>query len=313
MPYNSLLTRTNATALIPEEVTREIIQGVAESSSIMRIARRLPNMSRAQLRMPVLSALATAYFVSGDVGLKQTTDLEWTNKYINAEEIACIVPIPENVLADADYDIWAEARPRIIEAFGVVFDAAVLHGTNAPAAWPSDIVTAATAAGNTVTEGAGADIYDDIMGETGTLSLVEADGYNVSAHVGAMNMKAKLRGLRDADGMPLFVRTIQDGGSYDLDGSPIVFPLNGALDTTALSLVSGDWSQVVYSIRQDMTWKLLDQAVIQDGAGNIIYNLAQQDMVALRAVMRVGWQVPNPINRLQETEASRYPLTILVP
>jgi hypothetical protein len=36
-------------------------------------------------------------------------------------------------------------------------------------------------------------------------------------------------------------------------------------------------------------------------------------MVALRAVIRLGWQLPNPINRLQPTEASRYPFAVLKP
>jgi hypothetical protein len=77
--------------------------------------------------------------------------------------------------------------------------------------------------------------------------------------------------------------------------------------------MSGDFDQLVYSIRQDITFKLLDQAVIQDSAGTIIFNLAQQDMVALRAVMRLGWQLPNPINRVQPTAASRYPFSFLIP
>lgn len=313
MAYNSVITRTDATALIPEEVSRTIIQGVTESSAFMRLARRLPNMSRAQLRMPVLSALATAYFVAGDTGLKQTTKVDWTNKYINAEEIACVVPIPETVLSDVDYDIWGEVRPQIIEAFGVVIDAATVHGTNAPSTWPTDIVSAASTASNTVAEGTGADLFEDILGENGTLATVEADGFDVTGHLGVINMKSKLRGLRDADGMPIFMQSMQAGTQYNLDGSPIAFSKTGALDSTAISLISGDWTKVVYSIRQDVTWKILDQAVIQDAAGSIIYNLAQQDMVALRAVMRMGWQVPNPINRLQETEASRYPLATLTP
>jgi len=48
-----------------------------------------------------------------------------------------------------------------------------------------------------------------------------------------------------------------------------------------------------------------------DGAGNIIYNLAQQDMVALRAVMRLGFALPNPINRMNPTAATRYPFAVL--
>ena len=44
-----------------------------------------------------------------------------------------------------------------------------------------------------------------------------------------------------------------------------------------------------------------------------MYNLAQQDMVALRAVFRVAWQVPNPINRVNENSSTRYPFSALVP
>jgi hypothetical protein len=37
----------------------------------------------------------------------------------------------------------------------------------------------------------------------------------------------------------------------------------------------------------------------------------QNDMVALRAVMRLGWEIPNPINALQPTAAVRCPFAIL--
>lgn len=316
MAYNSLISRSDVSALIPEDVSREIIQGIPESSAVMRMARRLPNMSTNQRRMPVLSGLVTAYFVSGDTGLKQTSELAWANKYINAEELAVIVPIPESVLDDQAYDIWGEVQPRIVEAFGIAFDQAVLFGTNAPNDWPDDVLTAATSAGNAITLGTGADIYDDIMAEGGVIAKVEEDGYMVSGHLASLTLRSKLRGLRDNDGNPIFVRVMQAMTQYELDGAPIDFPRNGVMESqngaTALD-IAGDWQQLVYSMRQDITYKVLDQAIIQDNTGNIIYNLAQQDMVALRAVMRLGWQLPNPINRVQETEASRYPFSVLLP
>lgn len=313
MPYDSVITRSNAEALIPEEVTREIIQNVPQASAVMQLGRRLPNMTRAQLRLPVLSALIRAYFVNGETGLKQTSRAQWANKYINASELAVIVPIPEEVLDDSDYDIWGEIRPNINEAFGLAFDQAVFYGTNAPSDWPTNLVAGATSAGNSVTAGTGVDLYEDILGEGGTLATVENDGFMVTGHVGAMTMKSKLRGLRDANGQPIFLRSMQEKTRYELDGAPIVFPESGAVDPAESLLISGDWKQLVYAIRKDITYKVLDQAVIQDGAGNIIYNLAQQDMVALRVVMRLGWQLPNPINRLQEVEANRYPFGVLLP
>lgn len=307
MPYNSVISRTDANALIPEEVSSELLQGVAEQSAVMQMARRLQNMSRGQQRMPVLSALASAYFVSGDTGLKQTTELNWADKYLYAEEIAAIIPIAEAVLDDADYDIWSEVRPQLETAFGATFDAAVLYGTNIPANWTTSlgaagVVAVANAASHQISAAAYTDLYEAIMAETpagadGLLMLIEADGYMATGHIAHTSFRGKLRGVRDADGNPIFTPSMQQANQYQLDGAPIMFPRNGAISATYWD-IAGDWSQLVYSMRQDITYKLLDQAVITDSAGTIIYNLAQQDMVALRAVMRVGVALPHPVTKM---------------
>jgi HK97 family phage major capsid protein len=315
VPYNDVIDRTGAAAMIPEQAAREIFAEAAEESAFMNLARRLPDMARGQVRIPVLSALPIAYFVTGDTGLKQTTDMAWENVYINAEEIAVIVPIPEAVLADADYDIWAEVRPRVAEAIGYTVDRAIFHGTNKPASWPTGIVAASLAAANQVDSSVHTgDIYDEIFGPTGVIALLEADGYMSTGFVGAMSLRGALRGLREtATGQPIFTTSLQARGQYALDGETIVFPTNGGIDPTAVTLIAGDWTRAVYAVRQDVTFKLLTEAVIQDNLGAIVYNLAQQDMVALRATFRMGWAVPNPINRLQPTAASRYPFATLVP
>lgn len=311
--YNNLIDRDDSNALIPEDVSKEIIQGIPQYSSIMSLATRAPNMSRKQRRIPVLSTLPTAYFVDGDTGLKQTTEQTWGNKYFEAEELAVIIPIPEAVLDDTDYDVWGEIKPRIMEAFGLAFDQAVFFGTNAPSSWPTDVLTGATTAGNVVALGTNTDLYEDLLGEGGVISLLEADGYMARGHVATMSMRGKYRGLRDAQGQPLFKNSMQQGTQYDLDGAPIYFPENGAMDVTKALQISGDFKQLLYAMRQDITYKVLDQAVIQDNTGAIVYNLAQQDMVALRAVMRLAWQIPNPINRLNIDEETRYPFAILTP
>lgn len=310
--FNDQINRTGAESLIPEDASKDIIQGVPQYSSIMQLATKAPNMPRNQRRIPVLSTLPTAYFVNGDTGLKQTSSQAWSNKFFDAEELAVIIPIPEAVLDDVDYDIWAEVKPRIMEAMGIAFDQAVLFGTNAPASWPVNILASATAAGNVVTFGTGVDLYDDLLGENGVISLIEQDGYMATGHVSSMSMRGKYRGVRGADGQPLFTRSMQESSLYNLDGSPIFFPENGAIDSAQALQFSGNFKQVVYAMRQDITYKILTEAVIQDGAGTIVYNLAQQDMVALRAVMRLAWQVPNPINRVNPG-ATRYPIGVLKP
>lgn len=134
MPYNNVISRTDAAALIPTEVSAEIVKSLPASNPLLTMARRLPNMSKGTRTMPVMSALATAYFVNGDTGLKQTSEVNWTGVNIHAEELAAIVPIPEAVLDDADYDIWGEVRPAIEEALGVaIAQAAIVPSTRCAA------------------------------------------------------------------------------------------------------------------------------------------------------------------------------------
>jgi HK97 family phage major capsid protein len=306
--YNSLINRSDAAALIPEEISRQIIQNAVQYSAVLRLFRRV-TMSRYQQRMPVLSALATAYFVSGDTGLKQTSEINWENKYLTAEEMAVIVPVPQSVLDDAEFDIWGEVRPRIEEAFGRALDAAVFFGTNKPSSWPNAIVVAAAAASQTVTSGTGIDIADDLGGENGIMAKVEAAGYDTNFFVGALSIKSKLRGLRTAEGALIFQPSLSAGTPSTLYGQSLEFPINGAWNAASALMVCGDRNAGIVGVRQDMQVNVLDQAIIQDGSGAIIYNLAQQDMVALRATMRVAFQVPNPVTAM----GSGYPFAALVP
>lgn len=321
MPYNSTISRSDAAALIPEDVSAEIISNLPSMNPIMQLARRLPNMSRAQRRLPIMGSFATAYFVAGDTGLKQTSDVTWENKYIDAEELAVIVPIPEAVLDDADFDIWAQVRPEVERALSRAITAAVLYGTNIPATWTTDLgaaglVAGSTAASHTISAAAYTDMYEAILGETaagadGVFMLVEADGFMVTGSISHLSMRGKLRNVRDADGNPIFKTNMQDPTRYELDGTPIYFPTDGSINSASSLLISGMWDQLVYAMRQDITYKVLDQAVIQDAAGNIIYNLAQQDMVALRAVMRLGFALPNPPTYENETDGTRFPFAVL--
>lgn len=307
----SIIDRSGAESLIPEERAREIIQGVVARSAVLTRGRRLPNMSSRTYKMPVLDMLPLAYFVNGDTGQKKTTKMMWDKKFIVAEEIAVIVPIPEAVLDDSEYDIWAEVRPRIEEAFGKVIDGAILFNENKPDSWREGLVASATAAGSTVTLGANDNLYDKIMGENGVIAKVEDSGFFVTGHMADISMRAKLRGLKDEVGQPIFKSDMQTSTSYSLDGSPMNFPNNGSFDKSQALMISGDFSQLVYSIRQDITFKLFTEGVVQNTDGTIAYNLMQQDMVALRAVMRIGWEVPNPINAQQKDKTKRFPFAVM--
>lgn len=312
MPYNSVISRTDANALIPEDVSREIWKNMPVASAALTLFRQR-RLSRNQQRVPVLSVLPTAYFVQGDTGLKQTTEQAWANKYFDVEEIACIVPIPEAVLDDADFDIWGEIRPNIEEAIGRVLDAAIFFGTNKPTSWPTAIVPAAVAAGNVVARGTSTVAEGGLAGDISlAFAKVEEDGYDVNGMIASRSYRGKLRAVRDTQGRQQ--QEIRSQVSTDeAFGVKIQYPLRGMWPSgvSEAELIPGDFTRGIIGIRQDITYKMLDQAVITDNNGAIVYNLAQQDMVAMRVVFRVAWQVANPINYDQQTESSRYPFAVL--
>ena len=305
------ITRSNAEALIPQQISDEIIQMLPTQSVALRLMRAMPRMTSKQTKIPVMTGLATAGFVTGDSGQKPTTNLTWENVFITAEELAVMVPIPEAVLADASYDIWGEARPRIVEALGKAIDEAVFFGVNKPASWPAGLVPGAVTAGNTITHSAtatGSDLYTEMLGEDGVLSKIEEKGINPNGVVGALSMKAKLRGALDANGQPIFRASysndVNGRMTYDIEGMPVVFPDNGCWDDSAATgalLLAGDFDYARYAIRQDITFKMFDQGVITNGEGGVALSLMENDCVAMRAVIRLGWQLPKPVSPVAGT------------
>lgn len=312
----AIIDRTGAEVLIPEENSKEILQSVPEQSVTMRLMRRLPDMGHKIRNLPVLSSLPLASFVNGDTGLKPTTDMGWDKVILTAEEIATIVVISENVLDDSDYDIWANIKPRLVEAIGAAFDKAVLTGTGKPTSFPTALIPGAIAAGNTVTLDPTKSLYQQLLGEGGMVSMVEEDGYVPNAYVGAIQMRSKLRGTVDENGLPIFGRApYRDGlkgkATFELDGADIHFPPKDIMTATDALLLGGDWNQAVWAMRTDITTKLLSEAVISDANGKVLINLAQQDSVALRVVFRAGWALANPINRYESDDEDRYPFAVL--
>ena len=314
MAVTDIITRADTEQLMPDDVARDIIKGLPQASIALSRFRRV-NMSSKVQRQPVLSALSQAYFVNGDTGLKQTTKNAWAGKELVAEEIAAIIPVPQAVLADTDYDLWAEVKPDLVEAAGQLIDQAVLFGVGRPSTWAQGIVPAAAAAGNTVVRGAvnGSGLDADVIR---AMRLVAADGHPVTGFAADALLEYDLLGLRDGDGRPIFTSSLQDGAAgRGLYARPFTYLNNGGWLAAQADLIAGDWTQAVLGIRQDITWSIHTEGVISDSSGNVVLNLMQQNSAALKMTMRVGFQVANPLSRRAALtpEANRYPFAVLRP
>ena len=308
--YNSLVSRdASDDPLVPEPVSAQILQEMPTSSFLLQHAGQV-RMSTKSQRQPVLDVLPTAYWVSGDSGMKQTSAVDWKNVSLVAEELAVIVPIPEAYLDDAQVPIWDEIRPRIVEALGAKIDAAGIFGTDKPTSWPYSIHHSAIAAGNMVTGTSGNDFGQDVaaLGE-----LIAADGFSINGFASRPGLKWKLVGMRSDDGIPIYQPNLQEGtGAGNLYGYPIREVTNGAWDSTAADLIAGDWTKAIVGLRQDITFKMFTEGVISNAAGEVVLNLMQQDSVALRVTMRVAFATSNPVTRLQATESARFPFGVVV-
>lgn len=310
--FNELIGRSDVP--IPTEEVTELLKVMPEESVMLRRARRQP-MSSKTSKQPIMTSFPEAYWVDGDTGLKQTTKQTFSQPIMTAEELAVIAVVPDAVIDDSSLPIWETLRPYLIEAIGRKIDAAAVWGIDKPASWPLALVPGAIAAGVSVTGNALATPADErrdagqLVAELG-LKMARGAGANLSGLIAEAGTKWHLDGIRDRDNRPIY-----NGTEGALRGVPLDEMKNGAWQAasggTAVPLIGVDWSQVYIGVRQDITVKLLDQAVISDADGKVIINLAQQDSKGLRIVFRVGYQAVMPINHQQTNPALRFPAGIV--
>lgn len=306
--YNTNVSRN--TNLLPPKVAGDIIKALPEQSFMMSNARKV-TLSSSTTRQPVLSVKPTAYWVSGDYGLKQSSSQEWSHVDLVPEELAVIIPISENYISDlrngAGIDIIAEMKPEIAESLGRLVDQAAMWGVNKPASWTSNpIYQGCLQAGNYKV--ATADLAKDVADVN---KLVAQDGFPVNGFASAPGFMWELVGLRSSgSGDPIFQPDLTGEPGGKLYGYPFREVLNGSFDTSEAKLIAGDWSKAIIGIREDISVKLFDQGVLADDSGNVVFSAMQSDAVALRVVLRIAFATANPVTALNST-SSRYPFGVL--
>lgn len=301
------ITRADALALLARQDINEIIKPNTAESAVLASFRTI-RMTAGTARMPVLAALPTAGFVTDNnatdaSGVKPTSKVSWSDKELVAEEIAVIVPVHENTLADSNFDIWAEIRPLVAQEFGRILDLAVLFGVNKPSTWLDPaLIPGAIAAGNAVEEGTGVDLAEDF---NEAFAFVEADEFDVNAAFTGRFLRRELRGLRDADNAPIYLDALRsDGDTASIYGQDLFYVGNRAWDKDVAVALVGDRSKVVIGIREDVQVKLLTEATV----GGI--NLAERDMVALRFKFRVAFATAYSTAGGSATD---YPFAVITP
>lgn len=330
--YSDIVDRSHpsrAARQLPETVANEIIKDVVEESAALQLGNTF-RMRAFQHRMRVLKAFADAYWLHGDTddtrkgkgtgsqkdkdsAVKSRTALEWDNVFITPEEIAVLVPVPDAWMDDSDIT-WEEIRSEVVRAFSRKVDEAIFFGAGGvPPSFGSGLVPDAVAVGNVVTVGEGVpneggpnDTQRDLALDIATLGeRLDGQGYDLSGFATYRSFKWRLRRMRDQEGQPILQ---ERDGQFTLYDEPLREVGNGSWDRDQAVLIGGEWDKLVIGIRQDITFRVFDQAVLTDpSTGEVVYNAVEQDGKVLRAVMRIGYAVPNPVKVL----GGLYPFYVL--
>jgi HK97 family phage major capsid protein len=313
--YNTHIgrTTTGSDPLVPEPLATAIIQEAPKQSAALQLMNRTVLSAKTQ-RMPVLDVLPVAYWVGGDTGMKQTSMQAWKNVVMVVEELACIVPIPQAYLDDADVPLWSEVQPRITEAVGQLIDLAVLWGINKPVTWGTSVFVGAGLSGHVVVEGTGVDLAQDVANLG---AMMATTGYTVNGFAAMPGMNWKLVGIRSAQGIPIYQPDLTDTPGGSLYGYDMAEVNNGSWQTglTGAVMLAGDFTKSIIGIRQDITFQMFTEGVISDDTGAVVLNLMQQDAVAMRMVMRMAYATINPVTIMNPggTITQRWPFAALLP
>lgn len=265
---------------VPVEKANEIVKMAVRGSSILKLAKVEP-MASDKKQIPVMTDGPGAYWV-GETERIQTSTATWIFPEIEAKKLAVIIPMTREKLKDTTINVFDELKPYIAESFASAIDGACLFGTNSP--FKKNIYEVAVSNGNIITETANKldiDVSD-------AMALVEDAGYDINGFAAHYGVKNSLRKLRDANGNALYVPGVDQNRFYE---QPIEFVRNAGWDKTKANIIGASWKYAIVGIREEIEYTILTEATLQsvtmpDGKP---LSLAENDMVALKATMRLGF------------------------
>lgn len=275
------INRSDLSTLIEEAYSQTLLAAAVQGSSVLQ-AFPTVNLGTKITHLPVLATLPEAAWVSessDSTGIKPTTEVNWADLTMVVEELACIVPVHEDVVADATAPVLEEITARAGEAIGRKLDQAILFGTGKPASWTSSaLYSAASTASQTVTHVTGDANTADLPGAIMQAARqVAAAGFQPDTLVAPLTFRYDVANIRDKDGLPAW-------RDEQFAGMNTVLNRNGAWTGAGVQALIADASRVRIGVRQDISVKLLDQATLT-GVGN----LAERDMIALRFKARYAY------------------------
>lgn len=276
------ISRAEVATLIQEEYANTLLNAAVEGSTALSAFPTI-SMGSKLTHLPVLATLPEAGWVSESAtepeGVKPQSQVTWADRTLVAEELAVIIPVHEDTLADCTVAALDDIARLGGQAIGKKFDQAVFFGTEKPASWVSPaLLPAAISAGQAVENVTGDANESDLVGATNQVAeKIALAGWQPDTLVSSLAIRYQVANVRDGLGNPIF-------RDESFNGFRTFFNRNGAWDAESAAAIIVDSTRVRIGVRQDITVKFLDQATLSTGL-----NLAERDMVALRLKARFAY------------------------
>jgi HK97 family phage major capsid protein len=295
----------DAGLLIPTELRTEVLRIMENQYGL---ARRdmlyLPFSGPGNSR--VIPTLGTSVSVkwTGETEKKQSTQPKFSIVTQTLKKLAAIVPMSEEILEDSAINLTQLIAALFAEAVAKEEDIQFFAGTGSP--WTGILNNGLV---NKVVQSSGAAsqvTVDDLIDMEDATPTGALNGAKYYFH---RTIKSVLRKLKDKNGQYILVAAA-NGQPATLNGYPYecsdAFPALNTIQDGDQYILFGNLKQgAIFGDKQQLRVKLLDQATITDTDGSTSINLAEQDMVALRIVERVGYVVALP-KALTVLEADAY-------
>lgn len=290
---DTTLTGGKAGYLVPEELSNEVL----------RIAEKQFGLARRDMRYLPFSGPGNTRTIPS---LASTISVTWTGEKVaktssqpvfgivtqTLKKLAVIIPMSEEILEDSLIPLTQLLGELVAEAISKEEDMQFFNGTGSP--WTGVLNTSGT---GLVTMGTGLTAFTDITADNLLDMQTEMpSGADIGAkyymHRSVFNV---VRKLKDDNGNYIY-QTPQGNVPATIWDKP--YELSDAFP--AVSATASDTPFVIYANlkvatvfgdKQQIRVKMLDQATITDTDGETTVNLAEQDMVALRFMERVGYVV----------------------
>lgn len=285
--YMNVTTTADGGGFVPDsDLLNEVFNLEANYGIAARLCRTV-NVSSDSVKAAALSANVSFTEVTTETGTKATTKPSFTYPTVDLREFAGIVVMTDQLLEDAAFDIRGFISEELARAAAKKEDELLL----------TDATTGLTKIAGTVVVRIGAALAnldgDDIVDAEVGVPTASAEG---GSWIVARAAVGTLRKLKSTAGDYLWGGGIAGNADKTLGGNPVY--VSEVLNDAATGLdkaygVFGNFGRYAVLIRKaGLKLTFHDSGIVNVGGTD--FNLIQQDMTALRAVIRRNVFIPLP-------------------